>query len=280
MANAFEAPLARIRAATYYDEDTGREKRYRVHAPATASLRRRITAWANGRLPAELDAFLSLTAGFDGAGVTVNLKQAAVGNTGVLEAYDYGNGDCLGLDDEGDCCAVWWVGHDPYGLIFVAPSLLDYVTRFADVAESGGHAIDDLAMIKPASEIAAVSPADARLRGPSDDLLNIAETARVFDFRGASPRAHFDLAYIPQGFGVKRAGRLVIAEPRNPPSQQEHVAHQVEYLVELAFGLITMEQFDQAREALTKALELDPSSQRARERMELVEARLADRKGT
>jgi|HubBroStandDraft_6_1064221.scaffolds.fasta_scaffold144532_2 hypothetical protein len=277
MTNAFESPLARIRAASYYDENTGRDKRYRVHAPATARLRRTITAWANGRLPEELDAFLSLTTGFEGAGITVNLKQATTGNTGVLEAYDYGNGDCLGLDDEGDRCAVWWIGHDPYGLIFVAESLLDYVTRFADFAERGDGTRDDLAMIRPASELEPVSPADARHRGPSNELTDVAETALVFDFRGASPRAHVDLTHVPKGFGVKRVGRFVIAEPRKPPSKQEQVAREVDYLVELAFGLITMDQLDQAKVALTKALQLDPSSQRAQARMELVESRLAQR---
>lgn len=278
MTNPFESPLARIRAASYYDEHTGRDKRYRVSAAATARLRRKITTWANGRLPAELDAFVALTTGFEGAGVTVNLKQATTGNTGVLEAYDYGNGDCLGLDDEGDRCAVWWIGHDPYGLIFVAESLLDYVTRFADFAERGDRTRDDLAMIRPASELEPVSPADARLRGPSNELTDVAETALVFDFRGASPRAHVDIAKVPQGFGVKRVGRFVIAEPRKPPSQQAQIAHEVDYLVELAFGLITMDQLDQAKVALTRALQLDPSSPRAQARMELVEARIAQRR--
>jgi hypothetical protein len=277
MTNAFESPLARIRAASYYDENTGRDKRYRVYAPATARLRRKITTWANGRLPAELDAFLSLTTGFEGAGVTVNLKQATTRNTGVLEAYDYGNGDCLGLDDEGDRCAVWWIGHDPYGLIFVAESLLDYVTRFADFAERGDNRRDELATIKPASELEAVSPADARQRGPSNDLTDLAESALVFDFRGATPRAHLDITHLPVGFGVRRVGRFVIAEPPKPPSKQEQVAHEVDYLVELAFGLETMDQLDQAKVALTKALQLDPSSQRAQARMELVESRLAQR---
>lgn len=280
VANPFEAPLARIRAATYHDENSGRDKRYRVHGPASARSRRKIRAWANGQLPAELDAFLSLTTGFEGAGVTVNLAQATTGNTGVLEAYGYGNGDCLGLDDEDDRCAVWWIGHDPYGLIFVAASLFDYVMRFADFVERGDRTRDDLAMIKPASELEPVSLADARRRGVSDDLDDVAETAVVFDFRRASPRAHCDLARVPQGFGVKRVGRFVIAELRKQAAKQTQLAREVEYLVELAFGLITMDQLDQARVALTKALQLDPSSQQAQARMELVEARLTKRGDT
>jgi hypothetical protein len=83
-----------------------------------------------------------------------------------------------------------------------------------------------------------------------------------------------DLARIPKGFRVSRFGRLVIAEPPKPPSQQEHSAREVEYLVELAFGLAMMEQFDDARAALTRALQLDPSSQTARERMQMLDARL------
>jgi hypothetical protein len=140
------------------------------------------------------------------------------------------------------------------------------VTRFADVAETG-DASDDLAMINPRAR-----SQPCHLRTPG-----YAEPATTYE---TSRRPHACSTSVPQGFGVKRSGRLVIAEPGKPPSQQEHVAHQVEYLVELAFGLITMEEFDQARDALTKALELDPSSQRARDRMELVEARLAERDGT
>jgi hypothetical protein len=41
-----------------------------------------------------------------------------------------------------------------------------------------------------------------------------------------------------------------------------------------------MDQLDQARVALTKAPQLDPSSQQAQARMELVDARLAKRGDT
>jgi hypothetical protein len=107
-----------------------------------------VAVWANGRIPAELDAFLALTAGFDGAGTCVNIKRAWTGPTGVLGVHDYGNGDCLGLDDEGERCAVWWIGHDPFGVIFVTESLLDYVMRFADFAERGTFAHDELALLR------------------------------------------------------------------------------------------------------------------------------------
>ena len=64
---SLESLLTRLRAAQYFDENSGRNKKYRVHPPANAKLRREVTAWANGRLPAELDAFLALTAGFEGS---------------------------------------------------------------------------------------------------------------------------------------------------------------------------------------------------------------------
>jgi hypothetical protein len=261
----FEAALARIRAATYFDENTQQAKRYRVHPPATKKLRAKIAKWCRAGIPAELEAFMELTCGFVGGGMTVDLTKAKTGPTGVLGVYDYGNGDCLGLDDEGDRCAVWWIGHDPYGVIFVAASLLDYVTRFADIAEHGDHVRDERVMIKPERELAATK------------LDDIEDTALVFDFRAALPRTHVDLPSIPRGYNTERLGRLLIARPPKPDEARVVHAREVDHLVELAFGLITMEQFDQARSALTRALALDPSSQRALERMAWLDALVAKR---
>jgi hypothetical protein len=275
VSNPFGLPLQQIREASYVDPDSDRKKKYRVRPPATTKLRGQIAKWAkDGRVPAELDAFLGLTSGFDGAGITVDFKQAFTGATGVLAVYDYGNGDCLGLDDEGDRCTVWWIGHDPYGVIFVADSLLEYVTRFAEVAQRGDHENDDLIMVKPERQLEPITAAEARQRGADAALDALDDAALVFDFRGAAPRTHVDLPRIPKGSHTQRLGRLLTSEKSKPRPDAEH-ARKVEYLVELAFGLITMEQFDEARTALAKALELDPASERAKERMAWLEARVA-----
>ncbi len=272
---AFEPLLTRIRKAKYFDENTQRDKRYRVHAPARAKLRRQVTEWANGPLPTELDAFLALTAGFEGAGTCVDITRAWIGPTGVLAVHDYGNGDCLGLDNEGERCAVWWIGHDPLGVVFVADSLLDFVTRFADHAEHGNLAADELALIRPKSVLEPLPVVDVRRDRPDRALADIADEAVVFDFREASPLTHVDVRRIPEGFAMNRVGRLVIAEPRAQTAHQELVAQQVQHLVRLAVGLVGMEQFAEARYHLTRALQFDPSSQDVRDRIASLDARLA-----
>jgi hypothetical protein len=125
--------------------------------------------------------------------------------------YDYGNGDVLGLDAEGDRCAVWWIGHDPYGVIFVADSLLAYLTAFADLADRGE--IDDLRPIAPIRELNAITPAEARIAGDDPGLRDLPAGALVYDFRGAAPRTHVDLINVPRGYDLERHGRVLVARP-------------------------------------------------------------------
>ena len=273
----FEPLLARISSTRYYDENTQRDRRYRVPARATAKLRRHVAAWSNGQLPAELAAFLALTSGFEGPGTCVDIKRSWTGPTGVLAVHDYGNGDCLGLVDEGDRCAVWWIGHDPLGVVFVADSLLDYVTRFAACAEHGKFVDDELALVRPEHECEPVPVVDMRLRRPHDALTGVADEAVVFDLRDAEPGTEVSLARVPAGFDVSRHGRLLIAEPPQSAhsAHDEMVAMQVQHLVQLANGLVGMEQFAEAKYHLTRALQFDPSSQDLRDRIQTLDARIS-----
>ncbi len=231
--------------------------------------------WARGAVPQELEDFMAATAGIVGA-ATFDLRvglELGTGRSGVWRMYDYGNGDCLGIEEEGDRCAVWWVGHDPWSVIFVCDSLLAYVNDLADFAESTEATMDEEdpeeeLLWKPKVELVPKTGADF-------PALKLPPEAVVYDFTNCAPRSHADLWKIPQHakhFEQARTGRYLVAQPRVEVAVPPGVAAAAAK-VEEAIAMAMMELIPKAHALLDEALVLDPGHARALEWKEMLKAR-------
>jgi len=227
MAAPFHALVERLAAIEYEHADEG-DERIHISPPATPAqldeLRRRI----GGPLPDELRQLCEVTTGFSGrssfdvAPETSFRRFDDPGFGASFQVYDYGNGD--GLWFEPSTNELWWFGHDPYDVIFVGASLLDYVRACVEYAEAikrqetADDADEPSQPYEPLVSPEPVAFADAP-REIKKLVHDVASPAWVWDLRDAAPRTEANATALWGKFGRwARRGRIFVMS--QPPHER------------------------------------------------------------
>lgn len=258
--------IERLRAATF-----------KVKKPATAAAMERLPRSLGGRPPVDLVEFLSLTGGFSSKEFEFSFDCSRLRGEETLlgtmpRVYDYGNGDGLFLDVSSGHTQLWWIGHDPWDIIFVADSLEEWLRACVVCAETESSAPPwaPQSRARPSS----FEQADATLTNDDERrfLATLPDAAVVFDLREATIPVEIPSDALPKGGGrrvFKRHGRVigcwVEAEPSPPVGA---------VFVEKGIGYAMMEMFDLAIIEFRKALEHDPNDERAKYWLGEAEKRL------
>jgi len=192
MSESLETLIAAFQSLAPVMDEDGEPVALEILPPATVDQKAAFASACGGQLPAELDAFLSLTAGLRGL-VDFEPKPFLLEDDFIhtLRVFDYGNGDGLGLEVDGDRCRVWWLGHDPYFIVLHAQSITELLERWLDRIRnlSGPYLNAGELFFDPATE----SPALDKGRGSAGSdaalaafLKELPEGTLVHDLRSAS----------------------------------------------------------------------------------------------
>jgi hypothetical protein len=207
-----EALLDELRALgpiPFPDEDVA----IQLLPPASAARVKELERACGGELPEELASFLAITEGF--RPLEFQPEPEIVGGEGfgrVLRASHYGNGDGLAIEPAGERCRVWWVGHDPWFVVYWADSiadLLEVVLAKARRRKSSDEG-DDFDDWEPEARATEVTELDA------DPVLakfarSLPAKSRVYDLRGAAAGTEIGyecLELLADGWRLRRDGLL------------------------------------------------------------------------
>lgn len=191
------------------DEDDG----LTILPPAPGSLMEEMCAVVGRPLPPDLRELLQVTRGFEHVFLDWSPEPELVGGHGLgrfIRASHYGNGDGFAIEPLEDRCRVWWVGHDPWFLIYWADSIAQFLELWLERARGlrGPHPDFDVWAPTTTSEPATPAGADDELRTFGATL---PRGAIVHDLRGAAPGTEvpFDrLTLLVRGGTVERRGLL------------------------------------------------------------------------
>lgn len=131
--------------------------------------------------------------------------------------YDYGNGDHLGAEANGDRCRLWWIGHDPYFLVYWGESIVELLEAAATALEN-----EEEVGFEPVAT-AAVGlgdrPPDARLQAWLETLPS---SAVLIDLRQAATGTQVDVVGLPPG--CVRLGRVLAFSELDAPDTKSKTA--------------------------------------------------------
>lgn len=214
--------IERLRSIKPVENEVGEPEAIEVLPPLAKDQMAEFDKACGGQMPAELDALLSRTAGLRGLmefePEPFPLEQDFIG---TLRAYNYGNGDGIGLEVNGDSCRVWWLGHDPYFIIILATSITELLKEW--LAKVKCFQDDGELFFRPDIESSAIDKASVR---SSDDselaafLKELPSDVLIHDLRECQPRTEIPferLEGLVDGGELRRHG-LVFAflPPRQP----------------------------------------------------------------
>lgn len=178
--------LERIRKLAPITDDDGNTRRVKVAPPASANDREALRAACGGRLPADLADFLALTTGIELGPLEFRPQpERPFGRDPTfLRASDAGNGDGLAIEATANTTRVWWVGHDPWFLVYWAPSIESFLELFIEVATT---LTEEQVVWQPRRESVEVDREDDGDPELTAFVSTLPRAAHVHDLRRAQP---------------------------------------------------------------------------------------------
>lgn len=209
--------LERLCELSFPEADEG-DEHVQLHPPATAEFRVELSRRLGGPLVPELDEFLCVTTGIETGPIEmldIDDEDYGYDLERMVRVYDYGNGDCVLMEQHEDACRLWWIGHDSYECMLVARSLHEYLSRLVSEAEAVAAGDEEFASgFTPEYELELACSPSERLAAETDEvtrewLRTLPPDARVFDLSGEPT----PIELTGTGAYISHHGELVAMEP-------------------------------------------------------------------
>lgn len=218
-----ERQIDELRSLLPLPDADGEQDALRILPPATDAEIDALRRGWGGTLPAPVEEFLRITRGFEHPALefepTAEAMDAQAGFGPVFRASQYGNGDGLALAPEGDDAEVWWVGHDPWYLVWWSASLaqfLELLLARARQTKASSDADRDFWTPTAVSQ-PMVAPTDSRLEGLQAE---VPRGTVIHDLRASAPGTEIPFRRLKErirGATVVRHGRILAFVPSARP---------------------------------------------------------------